>query len=60
MAAGANFIMAGDNINGDAAILGVGLNYKTSGGLIVYGHYDGAFSHVDTYNAFNVGLRWDW
>ena len=60
VAPGANFVIAGDNINGDAAIFGVGLNYKTSGGLIVYGHYDGAFSHVDTYNAFNVGLRWDW
>jgi outer membrane autotransporter protein len=57
---GANFVLAGDNTGGDAALITAGVAYAASSSLSLFATYNAQAGNRETDQTVNAGLRFRW
>jgi autotransporter family porin len=57
---GSGFTITGASPNRDAALLGVGVRYKTSSGLAVYADYEATVGQREIDHSVIAGLKFTW
>ena len=57
---GATFMLVGDQVGRDAALISGGLSYKASGQLSIFGDYNATLSNRETDQVIDLGVRFRW